>query len=148
MQNSEAGNRQWEKQLDVANLSFKDQSFKSKVVRDMLWIWGLPVPHWPPLRKILREIRSLLQDEKIKNPPYSAQLCASRAQTHCLFCSCMGRRDCKLDVCLLLLWLPVSDWSLSAASSRNPLISSDEKFAFFGNHLGRLSYLLLHSREY
>jgi len=69
MQISEAGNCWWEKQLDAVNLSFKDKSFKSRVITVMLWIWGLPVPPSPLPRKILREIRSLQQDEKTKSHP-------------------------------------------------------------------------------
>jgi len=39
-------------------------------------------------------------------------------------------RDCNPDVCLPLLWLPISDWSLSAEASKYSLISSGEKVCF------------------
>lgn len=148
MQNSKAGNRRWEKRSDVVNLSFKDKSFKSKVITALLWIWGLPAPPSPPPKKILREIRGLQQDERTKSHPIEGS-------------SVRAGRGCF--VFFAVAWgggmaTPASAFSSSGFPSvtdhfqlQHPGIHSFlalKRFAFSTNHLGRLSCLFLHSREY
>lgn len=149
MQNSKVGNRWWEKQSDVVvKLSFKDKSFKSKVITAMLWIWGLPAPPSAPPKKIWREIRGLRQDERTKSHPTQGS-------------SVQGGRGCI--VFFAVAWggetaTPTSAFSSSGFPSatdhfqlQHPGIHSFlvlKRFAFFTNHLGRLSCLFLRSREY
>lgn len=146
MQNSEAGDCWWEKQLDVVNLCFKDKSFKSKVITAMLWIWGLTAPPSPPPKRILREIRSLQQHEKTKSHPIQGSSVQAGHRRIVFFTVAWGGAIATL---------------MSAFSSGSPSVTDHfqlqhpgiysflvmKRFAFFSNHLGRLSCLLLCSRE-
>lgn len=148
MQNSKAGNCWWEQQSDVVNLSFKDKSFKGKVITAMLRIWGLPAPPSSPPKKILREIRGLQQDERTKSHPIQGS--SVQAGRGCVVFFAVARGG--------EMATPTSAFSSSGFPSvtdhfqrQHPGIHSFlvlKRFAFFTNHLGRLSCQFLPSREY